>query len=147
YTHPKIIHRRPVAAHLSRCPDAKMLDLATVPVQWQKEFCENAAAAFEQKRPTYHSSAQERIAYLQKIQTDNGRQFIAKDFKKFILVSGMTPSEHRPAMPDRTENRTLAQIAQRRVHPAGNAASAGGCAPAGGSVCGTLQRCPLNSAI
>ncbi len=38
--------------------------------QWQKEFFENGAAAFEQKRPTNHSADQERIAYLQKkIQT------------------------------------------------------------------------------
>ena len=37
---------------------------------WQKEFFENGAAAFEQKRPTNHSADQERIAYLQKkIQT------------------------------------------------------------------------------
>ena len=35
-----------------------------------KEFFENGAAAFEQKRPTNHSADQERIAYLQKkIQT------------------------------------------------------------------------------
>jgi hypothetical protein len=30
----------------------------------QKEFFENGAAAFEQKRPTNHSADQERIAYL-----------------------------------------------------------------------------------
>jgi len=34
--------------------------------RWQKEFFENGAAAFEQKRPTNHSADQERIAYLQK---------------------------------------------------------------------------------
>ena len=38
--------------------------------RWQKEFFENGAAAFEQKRPSNHSADQERIAYLQKkIQT------------------------------------------------------------------------------
>jgi hypothetical protein len=38
--------------------------------RWQKNFFENGAAAFEQKRPTNHSADQERIAYLQKkIQT------------------------------------------------------------------------------
>ena len=42
----------------------------TVFYRWQKEFFENGAAAFEQKRPTNHSADQERIAYLQKkIQT------------------------------------------------------------------------------
>ena len=38
--------------------------------RWQKEFFENCAAAFEQKRPNNHSADPERIAYLQKkIQT------------------------------------------------------------------------------
>ena len=42
----------------------------TVSYRWQKEFFENGAVAFEQKRPTNHSADQERIAYLQKkIQT------------------------------------------------------------------------------
>jgi len=42
----------------------------TVFCRWQKEFFENGAASFEQKRPTNHSADQERIAYLQKkIQT------------------------------------------------------------------------------
>ena len=44
--------------------------------------------------------------------------------------------------PIERKNRTLAQIAQRRVHPAGNAAVAGGCAAAGGGLRGTLQQCP-----
>ena len=42
----------------------------TVFYRRQKEFFENGAGAFEQKRPTNHSADQERIAYLQKkIQT------------------------------------------------------------------------------
>ncbi len=42
----------------------------TVFYRWQKEFFENGAAAFEQKRPSSHSADQERIAYLEKkIQT------------------------------------------------------------------------------
>ena len=42
----------------------------TVFYRWQKEFFENGAAAFEQKRPSYDSADQERIAYLEKkIQT------------------------------------------------------------------------------
>jgi transposase len=42
----------------------------TVFYRWQKEFFENGASAFEQKRPNNHSAEQERIAYLEKkIQT------------------------------------------------------------------------------
>ena len=42
----------------------------TVFYRWQKEFFENGAAAFQQKRPLNHSADQERIAYLgKKIQT------------------------------------------------------------------------------
>ncbi len=42
----------------------------TVFYRWQKEFFENGATAFEQKRSTNHSADQERIAYLEKkIQT------------------------------------------------------------------------------
>jgi transposase len=42
----------------------------TVFYRWQKEFFENGAAAFQQKRPFNHSAEQERIAYLEtKIQT------------------------------------------------------------------------------
>ncbi len=37
--------------------------------RWQKEFFENGASAFEQKRPANYSSEQEGIAYLEKIQT------------------------------------------------------------------------------
>ena len=42
----------------------------TVFYRWQKEFFENGAAAFEQRRPFSHSADKERIAYLEKkIQT------------------------------------------------------------------------------
>ena len=42
----------------------------TVFLRWQKEFVQNGASAFEQKRPSNHSAEQERIAYLEKkIQT------------------------------------------------------------------------------
>ena len=34
----------------------------TVFYRWQKEFFENGASAFEQKRPSNHSAEQERIA-------------------------------------------------------------------------------------
>ena len=59
---------------LEKEPISKLCDEVglkpTVFCRWQKEFFENGAAAFEQKRPTNHSADQERIAYLQKkIQT------------------------------------------------------------------------------
>ncbi len=38
----------------------------TVFCRWQKQFFENGAAAFEQKRQTNNSGEQERIAYLKK---------------------------------------------------------------------------------
>ena len=42
----------------------------TVFYRWQKDFFENGAAAFEQRRPSNHSADQERIAHLEKkIQT------------------------------------------------------------------------------
>ena len=58
---------------LEKEPISKLCDEVglqpTVFYRWQKEFFENGAAAFEQKRPTNHSADQKRIAYLQKIQT------------------------------------------------------------------------------
>ena len=59
---------------LEKEPISKLCDelglQPTVFYRWQKEFFENGAAAFEQKRPTNHSAEQERIAYLEKkIQT------------------------------------------------------------------------------
>src|SRR5258708_3873454 len=59
---------------LEKEPISKLCDelglQPTVFYRWQKEFFENGAAAFEQKRPSNHSADQERIAYLEKkIQT------------------------------------------------------------------------------
>jgi transposase-like protein len=59
---------------LDKEPISKLCDelglQPTVFYGWQKEFFENGAAAFEQKRPANHSAEQERIAYLEKkIQT------------------------------------------------------------------------------
>ena len=55
---------------LEKEPISKLCDEVglqpTVFYRWQKEFFENGAAAFEQKRPTNHSADQERIAYLEK---------------------------------------------------------------------------------
>ena len=59
---------------LEKEPISKLCDEVglqpTVFYRWQKEFFENGASVFEQKRPTNHSAEQERIAYLEKkIQT------------------------------------------------------------------------------
>ena len=59
---------------LDKEPISKLCDelglQPTVFYRWQKEFFENGASAFEQKRPSNHSAEQERIAYLEKkIQT------------------------------------------------------------------------------
>src|SRR6478609_2998400 len=59
---------------LEKEPISKLCDEValqpTVFYRWQKEFFDNGAAAFGQKRPANHSADQERIAYLQKkIQT------------------------------------------------------------------------------
>ena len=55
---------------LEKEPISKLCDEVglqpTVFYRWQKEFFENGAAAFKQKRPANHSADQERIAYLQK---------------------------------------------------------------------------------
>jgi transposase-like protein len=55
---------------LDKEPISKLCDelglQPTVFYRWQKEFFENGAAAFEQKRPANHSAEQERIAYLEK---------------------------------------------------------------------------------
>src|SRR6185437_14360033 len=55
---------------LDKEPISKLCDelglQPTVFYRWQKEFFENGAVAFEQKRPSNHSAEQERIAYLEK---------------------------------------------------------------------------------
>jgi hypothetical protein len=51
-----------------------------------------------------------------------GPQFIAKDFTEFIRISGYDARENLAVLPTiERENRTLAQIAERRVYPAWNA--------------------------
>jgi transposase InsO family protein len=78
-----------------------------------------------------------------RIISDNGPQFIAKDFKEFIRISGMTHVRISPFLPAiEREDRALAQIAQSRVHPAGNAVVARSCATSGAGLRGPLQQCP-----
>src|ERR1700730_7141389 len=79
-----------------------------------------------------------------RIISDNGPQFIAKDFKEFIRISGMTHVRTSPYYPQSNgKNRTMAQIAQRGVHPAGNAPVAGRCAASGAGLRRVLQQRPL----
>ena len=59
---------------LDKEPVSKLCDeiglKPTVLYRWQKEFFENGAAAFDQKRPMDHSAEPERVAYLEtKIRT------------------------------------------------------------------------------
>jgi transposase InsO family protein len=56
-----------------------------------------------------------------RIISDNGPQFVAKGFKQFIRISGMTHVRTSPFYAIERENRALAQIAQRGVHPARDA--------------------------
>jgi len=57
-----------------------------------------------------------------RIISDNGPQFIAKDFKEFIRISGMTHVRTSPFYPQSDgKSERWAQIAQRGMHPAENA--------------------------
>jgi len=66
--------------------------------------------------------------------SDNGPQFIARDFKEFIRFRVWTHVRPSPYYPQ------LAQIAERRMHPAGHAAAAGRCATADPGIRGPLQQ-------
>jgi len=60
-----------------------------------------------------------------RIISDNGPQFIAKDFKGVHSDLGHDARPHLAVLPlIEREDRALAQIAQRGVHTAGNAAVA-----------------------
>jgi len=76
--------------------------------------------------------------------SDNGPQFIAKDFQRVHSDPGHDPrQELRPIIRNRTENRALTQIVQRRVHPARNAIVTGRCATSCGGLRRALQQRPL----
>jgi transposase InsO family protein len=60
-----------------------------------------------------------------RIISDNSPQFIAKDFREFIRISGMT-RPHLAVLPAiERKGRALAQTSQRGVHPARNAVIVG----------------------
>ena len=53
-----------------------------------------------------------------RIISDNGPQFIAKDFKEFIRLCGMTHVQNLALLsPEQRQARTLAQDPQERMHP------------------------------
>ena len=78
-----------------------------------------------------------------RIISDNGPQFIAKDFKEFIRICGMTHVRTSPYYPQSNGKiETVAQDPQGRVHPGQDAAVPGGRPADRGGVRGALQRGP-----
>ena len=78
-----------------------------------------------------------------RIISDNGPQFIAKDFKEFIRISGMTHVRTSPYYPQSNGKiERWHKSLKRRVHPAGNAAVAGRCTVFGAGLRGALQQRP-----
>ena len=75
-----------------------------------------------------------------RIISDNGPQFIAKDFKEFIRYFGNDARENL-ALLSAIERQVgaLAQIVEERMYPAGRAADARGCAAADRALCRALQ--------
>ncbi len=83
------------------------------------------------RRPTSRSSCNEpgksSPAATPRIITDNGPQFIAKDFKEFIRLCGMTHVRDQPLLSaEQRQDRTLARHAQARLPAASRAAVARG---------------------
>src|SRR6266404_4267845 len=78
-----------------------------------------------------------------RIISDNGPQFIAKDFKEFIRISGMTHVRTSPYYPQSNGKiERWHKSLTGRVHPAGNATVAGRCAASGGGLRRALQQRP-----
>jgi hypothetical protein len=74
---------------------------------------------------------------------DNGPQFIAKDFKEFIRISGMTHVRTSPFYPQSNGRiERWHKLTQGRVHPAGNAPVAGRCAASDRGLRRALQQRP-----
>ncbi len=75
-----------------------------------------------------------------RIISDNGPQFIAKDFKEFISCFGNDTRENI-ALLSAIERQVgaLAQVVEERMYPAGCAADARGCAAADRALCRALQ--------
>ena len=75
-----------------------------------------------------------------RIITDNGPQFIARDFKEFIRLCGMTHVKTSPYYPQiERQDRALARHAEGRLPATQRAALARRCAAAGRRLRGALQ--------
>jgi putative transposase len=77
-----------------------------------------------------------------RIISDNGPQFIARDFKEFIRISGMTHVRTSPYYPQSNGAGALAQVAEKRMHPAGDAVVTRRRETPDPTVCGSLQQRP-----
>ena len=75
-----------------------------------------------------------------RIISDNGPQFIARDFKEFIRISGMTHVRTSPFYPQSNGKiERWHKSLKQRVHPAPDPVDAGGCAPLDSKLRGSLQ--------
>ena len=73
--------------------------------------------------------------------SDNGPQFIARDFKEFIRISGMTHVRTLPYYPQSNGKiERWHKSLKRGVHPPRDAAVAGRCAASGGGLRRALQQ-------
>ena len=79
-----------------------------------------------------------------RIISDNGSQFLAKDFKEFIRLCGMTHVRTSPILPAKQrQTGAVSRQHQGRVHPARHADIVGRRAADRGPLRGALQPCPL----
>jgi putative transposase len=83
-----------------------------------------------------------------RIISDNWPQFIARDFKAFIRVSGMTHVRTSPFYPQSNGKiERWHKSPKTGVHPAPDAVDAGRCAALDSALRGSLQHVRLHSAI
>ena len=74
-----------------------------------------------------------------RIISDNGSQFIARDFKEFIRIAGMTHVRTSPGYPQSNGIGALAQIAKIGMHSTWRTANPGRCDAFNSNLRGTLQ--------
>jgi hypothetical protein len=75
-----------------------------------------------------------------RIISDNGPQFIAKDFKEFIRLCGMTHVKTSPLPAEQWQDRAMAPLIEIGVHQARGAVIARRCPAAGRKLRAALQR-------
>ena len=74
-----------------------------------------------------------------RIISDNGPQFVARDFKEFIRLCGMTHVKTSPVLsPEQRQDRAVVQDPERRVHSCQDAFELGGRSAARRRVCEPL---------